>query len=278
MKNNYYEKVNLSNILNMKLLCTILCLIVFSAVAVSDPITITSATTATTTSEVLVTIKDSPNIAIEQGVKEYVKVLLMEVLSKLSLTTHNFTNITEYNNITNVTDYSTITNINNGIASAVSLIPLFASGAISATTGTVVALKCATETMGISNLLHTTGCFGLIGTTATFGGTFVQIFSSYWSNLDSATVITVAVTVISFALLFAFMKVPVSDVSTAVSNPVTYNSASVGLLTSPMSSNYSTTGLLTNATIGDIASSVTSSPIVSAAVSSPAVEALSLLS
>lgn len=63
-----------------------------------------------------------------------------------------------------------------------------------------------------------------------------------------------------------------------VSNPVTSNSASVGLLTSPMSSNYSTTGLLTNTPTGDIASSVTSSPIVSVAVSSPAVEALSLLS
>lgn len=262
----------------MKLLCTILCLIVFSAVAVSDPIISATATTATTTSEGLVIIKDAPNIAIEQGVKEYVKVLLMEFISKLPLTTHNFTNITEYYNVTNVTDSRNITNINTGIASAVNLIPLFASGAISLTTGTVVALKCASETMGMSNLLHTTGCIGLIGTTATFGGTFVQIFSSYWSNLDSATVIIVAVTVISFAILFTFMKIPVSDVSTAVSNPVTSNSASVELLTSPMSSNYSTTGLLTNAPIGDIASSVTSSPIVSAAVSSPAVEALSLLS
>lgn len=63
-----------------------------------------------------------------------------------------------------------------------------------------------------------------------------------------------------------------------VYNPVTSNSANVVLLTSPMSSNYSTTGLLTNTPIGDIASSVTSLPIVSAAVSSPAVEALSLLS
>jgi len=45
-----------------------------------------------------------------------------------------------------------------------------------------------------------------------------------------------------------------------------------------ISSNYSTTGLLTNAPIGDIVSSVTSSPIVYAAVSSPAVETLSLLS
>lgn len=184
----------------MKLLCTILCLIVFSVVA--DPIA---------TSEVLEEVKDLS--VLELGIKEYVKDILKEIVSNFSLTTVNITNISDNTRIMNVTEYSNITNINTGIASAVSLIPLFTSGAISATTGTVVALKCASGTMGIYNLVHTIGCFSLIGTTATFGGRFVQIFSSYWLTLNSATLITVAVTVIPSAILFAFMKVPVSDVS-----------------------------------------------------------------
>jgi len=155
----------------MKLLCTILCLVVFSAVAIADPIAATT--------EVLEEVKNSP--VLEQSLKEYVKVILQEIISNFRFSSVNITNDNSHINFHNVTEYRNITNINNntGIASAVNLIPLFTSGAISATTVPVVALKCASETMGMSNLLHTTGCFGLIGTTATFGGTFVQIFSNY---------------------------------------------------------------------------------------------------
>jgi len=181
----------LINILNMKLLYTILCLIVFSVVVVADPIA---------TSEVLEEVKNSS--VLELGIKEYVKDILKEIISDFALTTVNITNLTDNTRIINVTEYRNITNINTGIASAVSLIPLFTSGAISATTGTVVALKCASGTMGMYNLIHTIGCFSLIGTTATFGGTFVQIFSSYGLNLDSATLITVAITVIPSAICF----------------------------------------------------------------------------
>lgn len=186
----------------MKLLHTILCLIVLSVVVVADPIA---------TCDVLDEVKNSS--ILEQGIKEYVNDILKEIISNFALTTVNITNLADNTRIINVTEYRNITNINTGIASAVSLIPLFTSGAISATTGTVVALKCVSGTMGIDNLIHTTGCFGLIGTTATFGGTFVQIFSSYWLNLDSATLITVAITVIPTAILFAFIKVPISNVS-----------------------------------------------------------------